>query len=104
MCFTVYFHYILIDFLYMWYDAALNIEIEHFYCCFLKTTGKWIICMFLDNGWKLWLLLALKWLQLFFSGENVGDKCKKPRGGPELPWTHKSPHDTQTTVTSTYLK
>jgi len=33
--------------------------------------------MFLNNGWKLWLLLALKWLQLFLSGENVVDKCKK---------------------------
>ena len=77
--------YVLIDFLYMWYDAALNIEIEHFCCCFLKTTAKWIICMFLNNGWNFgyfWLLLALKWLQLFLSGKNVGDKCKKTQRRP----------------------
>ena len=29
-------------------------------------------------------LMALKWLKLFLSGENVGDKCKKPKGGQAL--------------------
>jgi len=27
-------------------------------------------------------LMALKWLKLFLSGEIVGDKCKKTKGGP----------------------
>jgi len=29
------------------------------------------------------------WLQLFLSGENVGDKCKKHRGPGPVSWTTK---------------